>query len=210
MTITWLTCIDNNGFFMCSLNKNRFSAQLLLSSKKFVLNVPVSGMEQLVLNIGGCSGRNVNKFKKFNIPISLPGCTKELSYDSIAFSNGNQEHKEMTTTTTTTTTKPEYIAVSNCVAHMICQVESILKQVDDDSSSDNHQINGHYILLCKIDKSFVRSSYWDSKRFKPMNDTIPPYLTFLGSQSFAYSTLSPSFSDLSNKEQNPTNNNIGN
>jgi flavin reductase (DIM6/NTAB) family NADH-FMN oxidoreductase RutF len=48
MTISWLTAIDNDGRFLCSMNQKRSSAELVLKSKQFILNVPIKGMESLV------------------------------------------------------------------------------------------------------------------------------------------------------------------
>jgi hypothetical protein len=56
MTITWLTPTDNNGNFFCSMNATRFSLKNVLDSRRFVLNIPVAGMETLIKDIGKCSG----------------------------------------------------------------------------------------------------------------------------------------------------------
>jgi hypothetical protein len=61
MTISWLTPVDNNANFICSMNKKRYSAQLVLSSKRFTLSVPTSNMIELILEIGRHSGSNRNK-----------------------------------------------------------------------------------------------------------------------------------------------------
>jgi hypothetical protein len=76
MTISWLTCINNaarlpclyltlrlfshlrrgsQGLFFCAVNKRRHTASLLREGRSFVLNVPVQGMEELVLAVGGCT-----------------------------------------------------------------------------------------------------------------------------------------------------------
>eukprot|EP00823_Brevimastigomonas_motovehiculus_P003263 TRINITY_DN1971_c0_g1_i1.p1 TRINITY_DN1971_c0_g1~~TRINITY_DN1971_c0_g1_i1.p1 ORF type:complete len:301 (-),score=112.54 TRINITY_DN1971_c0_g1_i1:542-1420(-) len=73
MTITWLTAISNVGEFICSMNAGRDSTNIVLLTKRFVLNVPVQGMESLVLGIGGCTGRDVDKFSFFHIPLCRPG-----------------------------------------------------------------------------------------------------------------------------------------
>ena len=35
----------------------------------------------------------------------------------------------------------------------------------------------------------VRSNYWTNGLFQPKNDTLPPYLTFLGQGAFLHSSL---------------------
>lgn len=103
MTISWLTCIDSKGTFFCSINKARHSVSILKSVKRFVLNVPVQGMEQLALGVGGCSGKTEDKFTKFKIPICQPGW-RPLS-DSVEDAN--------------------LIAVASCVAHIECNIISM-------------------------------------------------------------------------------------
>ena len=69
MTVSWLTCIDNCGNFICSLNKKRHTVELLRKTKTFVLNVPVQGQESLVLAIGSATGRQCDKFELFDVPV---------------------------------------------------------------------------------------------------------------------------------------------
>jgi flavin reductase (DIM6/NTAB) family NADH-FMN oxidoreductase RutF len=58
MTISWLTPTNNIGGFMCSMNANRCTARRFVrqAGDRFVLSVPVRGMEDLVRAIGSCSG----------------------------------------------------------------------------------------------------------------------------------------------------------
>mmetsp|Transcript_17286 Transcript_17286/g.21280 ORF Transcript_17286/g.21280 Transcript_17286/m.21280 type:complete len:95 (+) Transcript_17286:48-332(+) len=71
--------------------------------------------------------------------------------------------------------------VKGAVAHMVCTVTRVLESDDD-----------HYLLWATIIQSYVHRDYWDGKNFimsKNDNDgnrILPPYLTFLGSQRFAY------------------------
>lgn len=73
MTITWLTPTSNNGEFILSMNKRRYSTELILQAQRFVLNIPVAGFEEKILEIGGCSGRDGDKFNKLNLQICKPG-----------------------------------------------------------------------------------------------------------------------------------------
>ena len=62
MTISWLTCLNNEGDVLLSLNTKRHSAAAVLSGRPFGLSVPTSDLASLVLKVGGCSGRSVDKF----------------------------------------------------------------------------------------------------------------------------------------------------
>jgi len=58
MTISWLTPTTNaQGGIVLSLHADRYSAALVLKNKRFVLNIPVRGMESMVRNIGANTGR---------------------------------------------------------------------------------------------------------------------------------------------------------
>jgi len=68
MVITWLTCADNNGGIIASVNRRRHSALALQRpDSRFTLSVPTVGMEDLVVSVGSCSGRNVDKFQVLNL-----------------------------------------------------------------------------------------------------------------------------------------------
>ena len=45
----------------------------------------------------------------------------------------------------------------------------------------------HYLILGEVTRAFVHCSCWDAaKNFFRPDDQSPPYLTFLGSQTFGY------------------------
>jgi len=120
-------------------------------------------MEELVLAIGGCHGSNGDKIQKFNIPICRPGWSP-ISEDE----TNNQLEGD--------------IAISTCVAHLVCHVNKF------DAEADNQ----HFVIFCQITKAFVKTQYWSPKgQFIPQSNNVPPYLTFLGAQTFAL-TVSPS------------------
>jgi len=72
------------------------------------------------------------------------------------------------------------VACSDCVAHMVCKVVQ-MQEVDD----------AHWLTTAEIKRAFVRRNYWSGKTFIPQTQDTPPYLTFLGSQKFAYVTADP-------------------
>ena len=83
MVLSWLTATNNEGKFMFSVHKSRYSASLLAPLTvndvesnncnhtnnfqvgiEFILSVPIKGMEQVVLDVGSISGRYGSKFPK--------------------------------------------------------------------------------------------------------------------------------------------------
>jgi len=57
------------------MNKNRHTASVLNKqiSPTFVLNIPIKGMENLVLSIGAVHGTTISKITQFNIKLCKPG-----------------------------------------------------------------------------------------------------------------------------------------
>jgi len=61
MTISWLTATTNvAGGFVMSMNCSRHTAKLVEATGRFVLNVPVRGMEETVRRIGRSSGSDTD------------------------------------------------------------------------------------------------------------------------------------------------------
>lgn len=51
----------------------------------------------------------------------------------------------------------------------------------------NLSVDGfHCVIVARIRSAYVRSDYWNGKQFIGRDASVPPYLTFLGSQRFAY------------------------
>ncbi|TMW61952.1 hypothetical protein Poli38472_009445 [Pythium oligandrum] len=176
MTITWLTPINNQGGFICSMNRNRHSAQFVnRPGAHFVLNIPVQGMEELVLSIGGCSGASVDKFSEFGIDTCNPGDTVYTS-DHVEETKAKKQKlsKQEISLRAIQDAASTCIAVRGCVAHVLSRVE----RVEED--------DGHWILRCTQLAAWCRENYWDGKNFIPQQRSLPPYLTFLGSKVFGY------------------------
>ena len=173
--LSWLTASNNNGQFVFSLNRRRYTTEILQSA--FVLCVPVAGMEDLVRDVGSISGLTVNKFNKApdnegeaqnaNEPISKRQRKKMLQETGIpnlcsviVFEN--------------------QFAIEGMVAQSQCKILQPLHRDDD-----------HTIFLAQVEQARVRSDYWDPVKlmFRP-DDGVPPYMTFFGSQTFGYTTTS--------------------
>ena len=61
MTISWLTCLNNDADVLLSINARRHSAAAVLSGRAFGLSVPTSDLAAMVLKIGACSGSKTDK-----------------------------------------------------------------------------------------------------------------------------------------------------
>jgi flavin reductase (DIM6/NTAB) family NADH-FMN oxidoreductase RutF len=69
------------------------------------------------------------------------------------------------------------MAIAECVAHIKCTIDSKLE----------HGGHHHLYIAC-MDEAYVQNGYWNGKHFAPTTPDSPPFLTFLGSQTFAYVT----------------------
>lgn len=155
MTITWLTCLNNQGKILCSIQNRRYTLTLLQKNPKFVLNIPVKGMEELILFIG-----------------SFHGTPQEPKIRKIVDKFPNDFHlcepgwKPMQM-------KSNVLAIRQCVAHVVCQVEASVETA------------GHRVLTCQIQEAWVQQEYWHDGKLFIGSPSSPPLLTFLGSQQFA-------------------------
>ncbi|KAL4117880.1 hypothetical protein PRIC2_010209 [Phytophthora ramorum] len=182
MTITWLTAINNQGGFICSMNATRHTAKLVgHSGAIFVLNVPVRGMEELVLAIGSSSSANVDKFAQFNVAVCAPGGGDLQPVAESARGSSESETKKRKLSKKelarqeVATAANRSVALRDCVAHLLCRVERV---TEDD---------GHLLLRCSQLAGWTRRGYWDGRNFLPQPGTgAEPYLTFLGSKVFGY------------------------
>ncbi|KND01685.1 uncharacterized protein SPPG_03480 [Spizellomyces punctatus DAOM BR117] len=178
MTISWLTPLDNHGHFICSMKSTRYSHTMLLSTNVFVLNVPVKGMESLVTAVGACSGAVVgDKFDHLNIQICAPGWISDGEWPSSSSKTSLEQAPPSTPKSAKQKAIPTHhpvLAIPSCAAHLICRVE------------ERQERYGHDILYCVIDQGFVKQEYWDGRNFAPTSESVPPFLSFLGTKRFAY------------------------
>eukprot|EP00927_Polykrikos_kofoidii_P061770 TRINITY_DN56607_c0_g1_i1.p1 TRINITY_DN56607_c0_g1~~TRINITY_DN56607_c0_g1_i1.p1 ORF type:complete len:391 (-),score=44.36 TRINITY_DN56607_c0_g1_i1:24-1196(-) len=89
MTISWLTALDNDGTFVCSMNQRRHTATMLQRNPWFVLNVAVAGLESLLRRVGGCHGSKGNKASALGVELCRPGWVPIPRKESIATGDGN-------------------------------------------------------------------------------------------------------------------------
>jgi flavin reductase (DIM6/NTAB) family NADH-FMN oxidoreductase RutF len=51
------------------MNQKRFTKTITDNSQSFLLNIPCQGQEELILKIGGCSGRDFDKIQQLELDI---------------------------------------------------------------------------------------------------------------------------------------------
>ena len=64
MTLSWLAPCNNYGGFSFTIHKSRYTCEALLAHKNasFVLSIPTAAQIELILAVGKCSGKTVDKF----------------------------------------------------------------------------------------------------------------------------------------------------
>lgn len=68
MTMAWHTMMEFEPALVgCVISNQNYSFDLLRKSKECVINVPTVELAPIVVGVGNCSGRKVDKFKKFNL-----------------------------------------------------------------------------------------------------------------------------------------------
>ncbi|HDD64315.1 MAG: flavin reductase [Thermofilum sp. ex4484_79] len=69
MTAAWCMPVSHRPPLVCvSIAPKRFTHRLIVESGEFAINIPSLEMLKIVDLCGTCSGAQVNKFKKFNLP----------------------------------------------------------------------------------------------------------------------------------------------
>ena len=172
MVISWLTAIDNNGTFFCSLNLRRHTAKFVdKPGSIFVLNPAVQGMEPLLLKVGGCSGRDIDKFDEFGIACCCPGWQQDVGSMRPRAKQklSAKEQKELVVQEA----RNSAIAVAEGVAaHLLCKVLT------------TSALNGHQLTVCQIIAAWARPSYWSSGKTFVAAPPSPSLLGFLGTKTF--------------------------
>ena len=183
MTVSWLTPVDNGGGIILCLNSKRHTTRRLRSAEtyRFVLNVPVAGMENMVVSIGGCSGDDTNKIETLDIPLCVPGWGS-MTYEGEPNKLSGPKKKAY----------DRYMiarhlpAITPCVAHIVCEVRSITPE-------SNLMLEGDSVVVtAKMLFAYVQAKYWSGKNFIPQDSSVPPYLSFLGTKTFAHVCIAAS------------------
>jgi flavin reductase (DIM6/NTAB) family NADH-FMN oxidoreductase RutF len=236
MVVSWLTATNNRGKFIMSINKRRHTAQILMkqtskekssmpssssplsssSYPSFTLSVPIAGMEDLVLAVGGISGRLGCKVEREHHNSNTSNCS-----NAVLLPPDIQMGSTATTSTTTTTTSKrqqkkqrldefalngipglrtvpfgneetnnasnkDIFCVEGTIAHIYCKIDEVF---DGGGAIVDDE---HYLVAATIVDAYVRNDYFDTTKnlFCPC-EGADPFLTFLGSQTFGYVSAQP-------------------
>ena len=91
-------------------------------------------------------------------------------------------------------------AIEGTVAHLLCRTYAVIGSPHShprtafhkDETTPMHQPappiidEDHLLILAEVTDAYVHPSYWDDAKsiFRPLSEAVPPYMTFLGSQTF--------------------------
>ena len=68
MTMSWHTMLEFEPPLVgCVISNRNYSFDILMASKECVINIPTAALAKKVVGVGNCSGRKVDKFKKFSL-----------------------------------------------------------------------------------------------------------------------------------------------
>lgn len=67
MTMSWHMLIDFTPLIGCLMSNGDYSFDALSATKECVIAIPTVDMIEKVVDIGNCSGRDVDKFRKFGL-----------------------------------------------------------------------------------------------------------------------------------------------
>ena len=174
MTISWLTCLNNDADVLLSLNARRHSAAAVLSGRAFGLSVPTADLANMVLKIGACSGSKHDKLATVEGLAAVEADDTKASKGGFAalMSDSSDDDDGVAAPPDT----PWF--VEGCVARLACVVSRRLTEGED-----------HHVVVAKVTDASVREDYWDGKTFRAPHGRAP-FLSFLGSQSFGHTVQS--------------------
>jgi flavin reductase (DIM6/NTAB) family NADH-FMN oxidoreductase RutF len=87
ITVDWVSVISRNPPIICAaISPKRYSHDLILSSKEFIINVPDMSMLDKTFICGSTSGKNFNKFSRLSLKKSNSKTLKtSIIEDCVAF-----------------------------------------------------------------------------------------------------------------------------
>ena len=175
MTISWLTCLNNDADVLLSINARRHSAAAVLSGRAFGLSVPTSDLAAMVLKIGACSGSKHDKLATVE-GLAAVEADAEAKAGKGGFAALMSDSSDDDDGVAAPPDTPWF--VEGCVARLACVVKRRLTEGED-----------HHVVVAKITDATVREDYWDGKTFRAPHGRAP-FLSFLGSQSFGHTVQS--------------------
>ena len=196
MTVSWLTCIDNNGNFFMSINQKRTTASSFMDNNEdqyFTLSIAVEGQEHDLILCGSTSGPDKINRLQLTQQMVPPGWCENTT----TATKTTKASKASKTTTTTKKLKQKHVQKKKelekiaalglkCHArsfgHLVCKVISVTK------------VHEHLHITASIIEGYVRPEYARSSSDEgPLVYTgqrgtnrrsMPSALSFLGSKIF--------------------------
>lgn len=71
MTISWTLCLDFTPRFALTTGPWNYSFEAMMKNRECVLAIPTVDLAQTTVEIGSCSGRDVDKFKRFGLTTAI-------------------------------------------------------------------------------------------------------------------------------------------
>ena len=157
MTITWLTCIDNAGNVLLSVNKKRHTSSLLSVGSRISLNVVHPDDDAIALSIGKCTGSAVDKWEALDLERNVAA----RFLDTPALAKKCKGFEDVP------------------VAPLPGNESVVLLQVVEELTAKCSQ--HHRLLLCRAVIGFVRKHCWNDANNTYTGET----LSFLGNGTFS-------------------------
>jgi len=77
MTMSWHTMLEFEPPLVgCVISNRNYSFDILKATKECVINIPTVELAEKVVGVGNCSGKKVDKFKKFGLTPMPASCVK--------------------------------------------------------------------------------------------------------------------------------------
>lgn len=67
MTMSWTMDVDFTPLIACVVSNGDYSFNALIKTKECVIAIPAVDLIEKVADVGNCSGKNTDKFKKFGL-----------------------------------------------------------------------------------------------------------------------------------------------
>jgi flavin reductase (DIM6/NTAB) family NADH-FMN oxidoreductase RutF len=198
MPISWLTPANNHGGIALVIHKSRASAANLLDKKEFMLSIVQAEQRPMVLACGKVTGNKINKLdgsvrglkrkvistaasdnSNFNLfSVFDDGSDDEDSDTADAVEGEEGEGKEAQRKDATVTTEGDGVLhpIAETIAHMKCNLLQHHEAADP----------GHWLVTAQIVEAQVHPQYWDGKCLCRTSSSLPPLLSFIGSQRFSF------------------------
>jgi flavin reductase (DIM6/NTAB) family NADH-FMN oxidoreductase RutF len=163
MVISWLSPVNNRGTLMLSINRKRHSSAWVLQRRCFALAVATTELEDALLRVGACSGKDTDKLggdaplvRITTVPLTAQSTQKHT-----------KKHKGCRHT--------EIHVVAGSVALLHCHVTQLSANVDEQ----------HWVIFAQVQACYADQRYWNGTVLAPINKHLPKLISFLGSQRFA-------------------------